>query len=99
MAIGIFKFTKKQRFILGLIFTGLNLLQVTFGLILTAWSIYICVNVAPKFYSEKGEIKFVFTVIALYGTHLIIHYLIGIKICEKCYRKAQKFVLFLVFHN
>lgn len=90
MAIGIFKFTRKQRFYLGLIFTGLNILQIVFGILITGWSIYICVNVSPNLYTEKGEIKFVFTVTALYGTHIILHYLIGIKLCEKCYKKAQK---------
>lgn len=90
MAIGIFKFTRRQRIYLGLTFTGLNLLQVLFGLIITGMSIYICENVAPNFYSEKGEIKFVFTVTALYGTHIIIHYLVGLKIVDKCYRRAQK---------
>lgn len=94
MAFGVFKLTARQRFCLGLAFTLLNITQISFGLIITGWSIYICVNVSPNLYSEKAEITFVFTVTSMYGTHIIIHYLVGIKICEKCYHKAHKLVLF-----
>ncbi|XP_044754210.1 peripherin-2 [Coccinella septempunctata] len=90
MSIGVFKLSLKQRRTLGLVFNALNFLQIIFGLSITVTSIYIVLSFAPILYSERSEINFVFIVTGIYGTHVILHYLMGIKICEKCLNQPQK---------
>lgn len=60
------------------------------GLGITLNSIYVYSAVAPNLYSERAEISFVFIVMAVFGTHVILVYLAGMKICEKCYLRAIK---------
>lgn len=86
----IFKLSRRQRFMLALAFTILNFVQIFLGILTVGWSIYVCVSISHNLYSEKAEIIFVFTVTCMYGTHVIIHYLIGIKISEKCFNRAHK---------
>ncbi|KAL3269978.1 hypothetical protein HHI36_009033 [Cryptolaemus montrouzieri] len=90
MSIGVFKLSLKQRRNLGLVFNALNLIQILLGLSITATSVYIVISVAPILYSERSEVNFVFIVTAVYGTHVILHYLMGIKICDKCLNQPQK---------
>ncbi|XP_017772768.1 PREDICTED: LOW QUALITY PROTEIN: uncharacterized protein LOC108559904 [Nicrophorus vespilloides] len=87
----IFKFSRECRFQMALAFTILNLVQATLGMLIAGWSLYLCLEVSKHLYAEKAEITFVFTVTALYGTHIIFQYLMGIKICAKCFNKAHKF--------
>ena len=85
--------SKKKRRALACTFTTLNLVQISLGLLITIWSIYICIVMAPKIYMEGSDINFVFTVTGMFGTHIIIHFAIGIKVCEKCMFKAHKLVV------
>ncbi|XP_071050358.1 peripherin-2 [Onthophagus taurus] len=82
--------TKQQRLRMGVVFSVLNALQVLLGILTTTWSLYVILGVAPKLYTEKPEIDFVFTCTGMYGTHVIIHFLVGMKICEKTIFKAHK---------
>lgn len=91
MAIGILKLTHHQRYILAIVLCVLNGVQMLIGLGITLNSIYVYAAVAPGLYSEKAEISFVFLVMAIFGTHVILVYLAGMKICEKCYLRAIKF--------
>lgn len=90
MNFAVFKLTFKQRKLFAILVTLLCFLQFFLGIIITGGSIYIVVTISPRFYSEKAEITFVFTVTSMFGTHVIITYLIGIKICDKCYNYAHK---------
>lgn len=93
MSFGVFKLSLHQRRTLGLIFNILNFLQILLGLSVTVTSAYIVLYFAPILYSERSEINFVFIVTGIYGTHVILHYLMGIKICEKCLTQPQKYSL------
>lgn len=86
----IYMFSKKQRFRLGIIFSVFNIMQVALGGITTGWSVYVITAISPNLYTEKAEIDFVFTVTGMYGMFVVIHYLVGMKICEKCIYKAHK---------
>lgn len=88
--LGIFKFTGRRRYVLTITFTALNFIQIILGLLMTGGSLYIVIGVSGKFYSEKAEITFVFTVTGMFGTHVVITYLVGIKIGDKCYNLAHK---------
>lgn len=90
MALGVFKLTHRQRYILAIILIVLNGTQMFIGLGITVNSIYVYAAVAPGLYSERAEISFVFLVMAVFGTHVILVYLAGMKICEKCYLRAIK---------
>lgn len=86
----IYMFTKQQRFTLGILFSAFNVAQVLLGVLTCVWSIYVITAISPTLHTEKPEIDFVFTVTGMYGMYVIIHYLIGMKICEKCIYKAHK---------
>lgn len=90
MALGVFKLTHHQRYLLAIVLCILNGLQMLIGLGITVNSIYVYVAVAPGLHSERAEISFVFLVMAIFGTHVIIVYLAGMKICERCYLRAVK---------
>lgn len=90
MNFGIFKLTFEQRKFLAVFSTVLCFIEFLLGAFITGGSIYVVVTISPRFYSEKAEITFVFTVTGMFGTHVIITYLIGIKICDKCYNFAHK---------
>lgn len=92
MAVGVFKLTHHQRYILAIILCVLNGIQMFIGLGITVNSIYVYVAVAPGLYSERAEIGFVFLVMAVFGTHIILVYLGGMKICERCYLRAMKYL-------
>lgn len=90
MSFGVFKLSLKQRRTLGFLFNGLNFLQILLGLSITSTSAYMVLYFAPILYSERSEINFVFVVTGIYGTHVLLHYVMGIKICEKCLNQPQK---------
>lgn len=90
MAVGVYKLTHRQRYIIAITLCVLNGIQMLIGLGITLNSIYVYAAVAPDLYSERAEISFVFLVMAVFGTHVILVYLAGLKICEKCYLRAIK---------
>lgn len=90
MAIGVFKLNEAQRNRLSVAFNALNFIQIILGLSITSYSIFIYLNVAPILFSERSEVDFVFIVTGIYGTHVILHYLAGIKICHKCLNQPHK---------
>ncbi|XP_018578044.1 peripherin-2-like [Anoplophora glabripennis] len=90
MAVGMFKLTQKQRKHLYVIFITLNIIQILLGFGMTSSSIYIFVAVSPVLHTEKAQINFAFVVTGIYGTHVIFHWLIGIKIGNKCFQQAHK---------
>ncbi|KAK9876900.1 hypothetical protein WA026_015936 [Henosepilachna vigintioctopunctata] len=90
MSIGVFRLTLKQRHNLGWMFNILTLAQVLLGLSITGTSVFIVISAAPVLYSERSEVNFVFIVTGIYGTHVILHYLMGLKICYKCLNQPQK---------
>lgn len=90
MALGVLKLTHHQRYLLTISLCVLNGIQMFIGLGITANSIYVYVAVAPGLYSERAEISFVFLVMAVFGTHVILIYLAGMKICERSYLRAVK---------
>uniref|UniRef100_A0AAR5PPU1 Tetraspanin n=2 Tax=Dendroctonus ponderosae TaxID=77166 RepID=A0AAR5PPU1_DENPD len=90
MAIGLFKLSKNQRKSLTGIFFVLNVLEVLLGATITGISIYVCLAISPMIISEKTEINFVFVVYAIFGGNVIINWLIGLKICQKCVNQAHK---------
>lgn len=90
MALGVYKLTHQQRYVLAIILCILNGIQMFIGLGITVNSLYVYVAVAPGLYSERAEICFVFLVMAVFGTHVIFVYLAGMKICERCYLKGMK---------
>ncbi|KAJ8975451.1 hypothetical protein NQ317_000700 [Molorchus minor] len=90
MAIGMFKLSYRQRQQLSTIFITLNIVQVLLGFGMTSSSIYILVAVAPVLHTEEAEIDFAFTVTGIYGTHVIFHWIIGIKMCRKSLKQAHK---------
>ncbi|KAJ8946889.1 hypothetical protein NQ318_008245 [Aromia moschata] len=91
MAIGIFKLSHKQRQHLSVVFITLNVLQILLGFGMTSSSVYILVAMAPVLHTEKAEIDFAFTVTGIYGTHVIFHWIIGIKMCRKSIKQAHKY--------
>lgn len=90
MAICVFRLTRNRRFHLALAFTILDVIQVLLGLFLTCHAIYVYATVTPGMSTERAEVTFVFAVTAMYGTHVIFHYLAGIRICEKCFKQSHK---------
>ncbi|KAG5872330.1 hypothetical protein JTB14_023598 [Gonioctena quinquepunctata] len=68
----------------------LNVLQIIIGCGMTGSSLYIIIAISPIMHTQKAEIDFAFAVTGLYGTHVIIHWIIGIQICEKCFKHAHK---------
>lgn len=91
MAIGVFKLNKRDRRCLSLIFSFFNILQAILGSTITGTSIYVYVSLSPGLYVEGTEIQFVQVVTGIYGTHIIIHWLLGLKISDKCYYEAHKY--------
>ncbi|XP_060530101.1 photoreceptor outer segment membrane glycoprotein 2 [Cylas formicarius] len=90
MAIGLFKLTLNQRRTLAAIFLTLNILQILLGAIMTAMSLFVCLSISPKIPSERAEIDFVFLVYGIFGANIMFHWLIGIRICQKCIDQAHK---------
>nr|XP_023028857.1 peripherin-2 [Leptinotarsa decemlineata] len=90
MAVGMFILSHKQRRNLCLLFLAMNILQIILGCGMTGSSLYIIIAVSPILHSQRSEINFAFVVTGLYGTHVIFHWIVGIKICEKCFRQAHK---------
>lgn len=94
MTVAMFKLTQKQRRHLCIIFTTLNIIQILLGFGMTSSSIYIFVAVSPVLHTEKDQINFAFVVTGIYGTHVIFHWLIGIKMSKKCFEEAYKYVIY-----
>ncbi|KAJ8917851.1 hypothetical protein NQ315_010764 [Exocentrus adspersus] len=90
MALGMFKLSHKQRKLLFIIFTVLNVVQILLGFGMTSTSFYIFVAVSPVLHTEKAQVNFAFVVTGIYGTHVMFHWIIGIKMCKKCFRQAHK---------
>lgn len=90
MALGVITLTHQQRYHIAIAACVLNGIQMLIGLAITANSIYVYTAVASGLQSDKAEINFVFLVMAIFGTHVILLYLAGMKICERCYLKAIK---------
>ncbi|KAJ8961050.1 hypothetical protein NQ314_005979 [Rhamnusium bicolor] len=92
MAIGMFKLSQKQRKCLSFVFITLNIVQIILGAGMTSSSLYIFIAVSPVLLTEKAEVNFVFAVTGIYGTNVIFHWIIGIRMCRKCFLQAHKYV-------
>ncbi|XP_066248023.1 photoreceptor outer segment membrane glycoprotein 2-like [Euwallacea similis] len=90
MAIGLCKLNGNQRKSLRSIFCVLNIIEVLIGATITGVSIYVCVAISPTIISEKAEINLIFIVYAIFGINIMINWLIGLKICNKCINQAHK---------
>lgn len=99
MAVCMFKLTHKCRNKLSVIFTILNIIQVLMGCAITCSSFYVFIAVSPVLHTEKAQIDFAFVVTGIYGTHVITHWLIGIKINKKCIEQAHKYVTISILLN
>ncbi|KAF7285860.1 photoreceptor outer segment membrane glycoprotein 2-like [Rhynchophorus ferrugineus] len=90
MSIGLFKLSHNQRKTLKIIFLVLNIFEILIGSMFVGVSIYVCVYISPMILTEKAEINFVFVVYALFGFNIVTNWLIGIRICCKCFSQAHK---------
>ncbi|CAG9818996.1 unnamed protein product [Phaedon cochleariae] len=90
MAVGMFIFSHKQRRKLFIIFLVLNIIQILIGCGMTSSSLYIIIAVSPILHTDRAEVNFAFVVTGLYGTHVIFHWIVGINICNKCFKQAHK---------
>lgn len=93
MALGVFMLTHHQRYLIAIALCILNGIEMFIGLGITVNSIYVYMAVAPGLHSERAEISFVFLVMTIFGSHVILVYLAGLKICERCYLRAMKLKL------
>lgn len=90
MAVGMFKLPYKRREFLYRLVIILCLLQVILGSSMTGSSLYVIIAISPILHTDKAEVNFVFVVTGIYGTHVIFHWIIGIKIGHKCFKGADK---------
>lgn len=90
MAIGVFKLTKSNRQCISLLITIFNVIQVILGSTITGTSIYVYASMSPGLFIDGGEMRFVVVVTGIYGTHIMFHWLIGLKINDKCYHQPHK---------
>ncbi|XP_050498757.1 RDS/peripherin-like protein xRDS35 [Diabrotica virgifera virgifera] len=90
MTVGMFILSQKQRQNLSIIFIILIIFQIIIGCGMTGSSLYIIISIAPMLKQEQTEINFVFIVTGLCGTNVIVHWVQGIHISQRCLKNASR---------